>query len=108
MSTRMSGRCVAVVLGTFAALATPSLLSAQRLIGEILRADSITPAARALVEWRDARGSAQRTATDNNGRFTVVLEAAGNLTLRVLRPGFRPHVVPMRSLLRGQVDSLRI
>lgn len=108
MRTRVAGRYCVVVLAALAALAVPSLLPAQRLVGEVLRADSITPAVRTLVEWRDVRGNAQRTATDNSGRFTVVLEAAGNLTLRVLRPGFRPQVLPARTLARGQVDSLRI
>jgi hypothetical protein len=97
-------RCAVIA----ALLGTPSALEAQRLVGEVVRADSVTPAVRVLVEWRVGRGPVQRTATDDRGRFTIAVPDTGRLALRVLRPGFRPHVVPPRPSGRRAVDSLRI
>jgi hypothetical protein len=91
-----------------AAVAIPGRATAQRLVGTVVRADSVTPAVRALVEWREGRGALQRTMTDDRGRFTIVLDGAGSVAVRVLRPGFRPHVLPSRPLLATQVDSVRI
>jgi hypothetical protein len=90
------------------ALLTPADAQAQRLIGQVVRADSITPAVRVLVEWRVGRGPIQRVSTDDRGRFTIAVPDTGRLALRVLRPGFRPHVVPLRPSGRRAMDSLRI
>jgi len=90
------------------ALGFPAAVSAQRIVGDVVRSDSTTPAVRALVEWREGRGALQRTITDDRGRFTIVLDGAGSVAVRVLRPGFRPHVLPPRALLAGQVDSVQI
>jgi hypothetical protein len=89
-------------------LGVPVTASAQRVVGTVVRADSVTPAVRALVEWRAGRGAMQRTITDDRGRFTIVLDGAGSVDVRVLRPGFRPHVLPQRTLLAGQVDSVQV
>lgn len=86
----------------------PAAAQAQRLFGQVVRADSITPAVRVLVEWRVGRGPVQRTSTDDRGRFIIAVPDTGRLALRVLRPGFRPHVVPPRPSGRRAVDSLRI
>ena len=90
------------------ALTAPANIRAQRLIGNVVRADSITPAVRVLVEWRVGRGPVQRTSTDDRGRFVIAVPDTGRLALRVLRPGFRPHVVPPRPSGRRATDSLRI
>ncbi len=97
-----------IAIACFAALCLATEGSAQRLIGQVVRADSITPAVRVLVEWRVGRGPVQRTSTDDRGRFTIAVPDTGRLALRVLRPGFRPHVVPPRPSGRRAVDSLRI
>ncbi len=86
----------------------PQSAHAQRVIGEVVRADSTTPAVRALVEWRIGRGPIQRVSTDDRGRFVIAVPDTGRLALRVLRPGFRPHVVEPRPSGRRPVDSLRI
>lgn len=91
-----------------AAFGAPTALQAQRLTGDVVRADSITPAVRVLVEWRVGRGPIQRTSTDDRGRFTIAVPDTGRIAMRVLRPGFRPHVVPPRPAGRRPVDSLRI
>ncbi len=90
------------------ALLFPHTAPAQRLVGHVVRADSITPAVRVLVEWRVGRGPVQRISTDDRGRFMIAVPDTGRLALRVLRPGFRPHVVPPRPSGRRAVDSLRI
>jgi hypothetical protein len=97
-----------VTAGILTAVGAPLTASAQRIAGEVVRSDAATPAVRALIEWREGRGPLQRTITDDNGRFTIVLDGAGSVALRVLRPGFRPHALPPRALLAGQVDSVRI
>jgi len=96
------------VVALLVALLLPGALGAQRVVGEVVRADSITPAVRVLVEWRVGRGPIQRVSTDDRGRFVIAVPDTGRLALRVLRPGFRPHVVPPRPSGRRAVDSLRI
>lgn len=85
-----SWRACALV-GLLALAAAP--LGAQRLAGTVVRPDSATPAARALVEWRTPTTAVRRLATDDAGRFVIVLERADSVLVRVLRPGFRPQVL---------------
>lgn len=95
-------------LAVIAAVLSPHVAQAQRLSGTVLRSDSINPAVRVLVEWRIGRGPIQRASTDDRGRFVIVVPDTGRLAMRVLRPGFRPHVVEPRPSGRGPVDSMRI
>jgi hypothetical protein len=88
--------------------ALPLAVQAQVIRGLVLRADSITPMPQALIEWRDQRGAAQRLLTDERGRFTVSLEQPGSVALRILRPGYRPHVVAPIALRVGQAVDARI
>ncbi|MBX3132198.1 MAG: carboxypeptidase regulatory-like domain-containing protein [Gemmatimonadaceae bacterium] len=75
-------------------LTLPLPLTAQRVLGTVLRPDSTTPAPQVLVEWRVGRGAPQRVLTDSRGRFAIVLSAPDSVTLRVLRPGFRAQQWP--------------
>ncbi len=84
----------------------PAVLEAQRLQGEIVRADS-SPAARVLVEWRTPSTAAQRVATDDAGRFAVVLPRADTVRLRILRPGFRPQEIAGIALAAGSTEVAR-
>ena len=90
------------------ALLCPRALAAQRVVGEVVRADSVTPAVRVLIEWRVGGGSIQRTSTDDAGRFIIVPSGTGLIAMRVLRPGFRPQVIPARLRYADQVESVRI
>jgi hypothetical protein len=101
-------RAVLALVGIAVLVAVPGIARAQRIAGQVVRADSLTPAVRALVEWREGRGVLQRTITDDRGRFTIVLDGAETVAVRILRPGFRPHALPPRALLAGQVDSVLI
>lgn len=85
-------RRIALAIACIAALATPA--QAQRITGTVVRPDSVTPAARVLVEWRTPTTDLRRTSTDEQGRFTIQLELPDTVSLRLLRPGFRPQVLP--------------
>lgn len=110
---RVRRLCVAFVL--LASLSAAA--QAQRIVGTVLRPDSLTPAARILVEWRTPSTDLRRTSTDDLGRFTIQLDLPDTVQLRLLRPGFRPQAlapvvvaadstVPLRAVLHGEVVRL--
>lgn len=88
-----------------ALLLAPTHAGAQRLRGQILRPDSMTPAARVLVEWQTVDASG-RLASDDNGRFTIILALPGTVRLRILRPGFRPESLPPQPLAASEERDL--
>lgn len=83
-------------------------LSAQRVVGEVQRPDSVTPAAQVLVEWRTTRGAVQRLLTDQQGRFRLTLPTADSVYMRVLRPGFQPQTHRPFFVAQGRTVSTRI
>ena len=85
----------------------PTSLAAQQLVGTLLRADSVTPAAHVLVEWRDGSGRAQRVLSDSRGRFVVTLPRPDSLRLRALRPGYQPQDWPATFVPAGQALQAR-
>ncbi len=90
---RMTNRYLhRVLLALLLAGVLPLDLAAQRIVGVLLRADSATPAPQVLIEWRTSRGAVQRVLTDARGRFAIQLSRADSVTLRALRPGYRPQV----------------
>jgi carboxypeptidase family protein len=70
-------------------------LAAQVLTGEIVLPDSATPLRGAIIVARGHDGSeAARGLTNERGRFTLRLPAAGEYSLRILRIGYRPSAGP--------------
>jgi hypothetical protein len=103
-------------------LVAPASLRAQRLTGTVLRGDPAVAAVGVLVEVRSssrptgaapqqapAARAPQRALTDSRGVFRVTLPAgADSIFIRVLRPGFRPHVVPAMRAADAAARPLRI
>ncbi|MFN0098788.1 MAG: carboxypeptidase-like regulatory domain-containing protein, partial [Gemmatimonadaceae bacterium] len=103
-------------------LFAPASLSAQRLTGTVLRGDPAVAAVGVLVEVRTSSRSAaaaapqaaaarppQRTFTDSRGAFRLNLPAGSDsVFIRVLRPGYRPHVVPPLRVADALARPLRI
>jgi hypothetical protein len=81
---------------------------AQRVAGEVLRADSTTPAAQVLIEWRTPRTAVQRLLTNQQGRFLLTLSMADSVYLRILRPGFRPQELRPFYVAEGTATPARI
>lgn len=99
-------RTLLLACASAACLLAPARADAQRLRGQILRPDSITPAARVLLEWQTADASG-RLASDDSGRFTINLALPGTLRMRILRPGFRPESLPPLPLAVAEERALR-
>ncbi len=89
-------------------LALPLPLLAQVATGVALFPDSVTPAARVLVEVRTSRGRTSRVLTDARGAFRVRLAQADTATVRLLRPGLRPTVDVPRFVDAGREVDVRL
>lgn len=89
-------------------MCSASSASAQRVVGQLLRPDSVTPVSQALVEWRTTRGAVQRVLSDQRGRFLLALPTEDSVFIRILRPGFRPQVVDPLFVEAGGTVSSRI
>lgn len=73
------------------ALALPARAAAQQLTGTVVLPDGRTPAAGVIVVARDTAGREMSQAvTGAEGRFTLFVDSATTLTLRLLREGFAP------------------
>lgn len=103
---RRAWRCA--VLGAAGVAVLPSAAAAQQVSGTVVRADSTTPAAQLLVEWRAGAGPLQRVLTDERGRFVLRLRGADSVRIRLLRPGYRPQVVPAFFVDAATVVSPRV
>lgn len=84
-------------------------LAAQRLRGEVLFPDSITPAAHVIVIASDTTGAdVAKTTSGESGTFELPLPRSGRYRVRVLRLGFRPTLVAPVEVAAEQVRTLRI
>ena len=102
----MPGRSLMVA---FALLASAAASRAQTVRGTVVLADSATPARGVIVLAMDEHGATVgRTLTGQRGEFTLVLGAATNVGLKVLRIGFKPTVVPPMAVAAGASASVKI
>lgn len=99
-------RRLGVVVALLAALPLPA--AAQRIAGTVFRPDSVTPAPRVLVEWRTPTTELRRTSTDDLGRFVIELDLPDTVSLRLLRPGFRPQALAPIAVLADSTIALRV
>ncbi len=89
-------------------LASQSAL-AQSVLGSVVKADSTTPVAGAIVTATSATGaSLGRALTNARGEFALRLSAPGKATLTVLRIGFRPASGPTLTLDASATERVRI
>ena len=89
-STWKGGRTSCVVAAALS-LAFPLRAAAQRLIGTVVHPDGRTPAAGVIVVARDTAGRAlSQVVTGAEGQFTLFVDSATTLSLRLFREGFMP------------------
>jgi hypothetical protein len=89
--------------------AFPVALAAQRLRGQVLLPDSVSPAARVIVIASDSNGAdVAKTSSGEVGEFDLPLPRSGRYRVRVLRLGFRPTIVAPVDVSADQVRTLRI
>jgi len=106
-STR--GRLRRALAVTLLLAVSGSALAAQRLRGEILLPDSISPAAHVIVIATDVTGAdLAKTTSNDTGAFDLLLPHSGPYRVRVLRLGFRPTLLAPVEVAAGQVRTLRI
>lgn len=86
-----------------------SALVAQRLRGEVVLPDSVSPAAGVIVIVSDAAGAdVAKTTSGENGTFDLPLPHAGPFRVRVLRLGFRPTLAGSVELVAGQTGTMHL
>ncbi len=96
-----------VVLALGACLASPAPALAQRIIGTVLLPDGQTPAGGVLVEARDPSGRAVAQAVSGaEGRFTLFVDSAVALNLRLHREGHHPTEGETRTLAGDEVADV--
>lgn len=88
--------------------ALPAPLLGQELRGLVLLPDSVTPAARVLVEVAAPTGAPRRLLTGPDGRFALTLEPGDTVRIRALRPGLRPTVAPALVAAKGARHEVRL
>lgn len=94
---------VAMVL----ALLAPAAAAAQQIIGTVVAPDGQTPVSGVLVSARDSTGRAVAQAVSGGeGRFTLFVDSATTLTLRLERSGFQPTDAATRRLAADEVADL--
>lgn len=117
MRERIAGAIGAVVGATFArcarlaglaALVAGAPLPAQQVVGTVLLPDSVTRAARVLVEVRSGARAPVRLLTSDAGTFGIPVPPGDTVRLRVLRPGFRPVAAPPLVLAAGETRAVRV
>ena len=94
----------------FVAIVAPNVLRAQQILGTVVRADSISPASRAIVLLVHATRETvlARTMTDERGAFVLHPPAATPVRLRVLRLGYRPTDLGPYTIALGSTARLQI
>lgn len=102
------GSRIAAVAGLAALVAVAPPIAAQRIAGTVVLPDSVTRAARVLVEVRIGARAPVRLLTNDAGTFGVPAPPGDTVRLRVLRPGFRPVVAPPVVLAAGETRAVRI
>jgi hypothetical protein len=98
-------------LAAFVALAAIFAASAeaQSLRGVVLHPDSATRATGVIVAAADAGGTVvARVLSGDAGGFDLRLPAPGTYTLRLLRVGFRPTVIPAIEVPAAGRDGVRL
>jgi hypothetical protein len=102
MHARLRWSFVAAALATATAIA-----DAQRFIGTVMQPDGRTPAPGVLVVATDAVGrDVATTVSGDEGRFTIFVDSAMSLTLRLLRTGFQPTLLAARQLASDEIVDL--
>lgn len=102
-STRQLARAWSTAIAC-AWLAVPAPVAAQRLIGTVVHPDGQTPAAGVIVVARDTAGrDISRTVTGAEGRFTLFVDSATTLSLRLFREGFAPTDGEARRLTGDEI-----
>src|SRR3989338_4401083 len=101
-------RLLAGVAG-LAICATMHPLAGQRVRGQVLHPDSATAAVGIIVVATDEKGAfLARALTSERGDFELALPGAGRYTVRALRIGYRPTILPALSLAEGETRTIRI
>lgn len=83
-------------------------LDAQRVRGQVVLADSTTPAAGVIVVATGDNGAPVRALTTGRGTFDLPLPHAGRFEVRVLRIGFAPTLVPPIDVVADETKSIRV
>ena len=84
-------------------------LGAQAVRGEVFMPDGRTPAAGVVVVLEDAQGAVVgRALTDERGGISLALLSGGRFTVRALRIGYRPTVLPPFNVEPTGVTALRL
>ncbi|MBI2797327.1 MAG: carboxypeptidase regulatory-like domain-containing protein [Gemmatimonadetes bacterium] len=104
---RILSPAVTSLLGALVLAAAPA--RAQRLRGEVVFADSVTPARAVIVNVTDSAGTVvARTLTSSVGSFVVDLTREGRYRVRLLRIGFQPTESPATLVRTGTPVTLRL
>ena len=86
-------RLPALIVAAIAGL--PASVAGQQIRGEVVLSDGATRAVGVVVVVSDLTGtSAGRALTNDRGEFDVTVPTAGWYTVRLLRIGFRPTLLP--------------
>lgn len=85
------------------------VLHAQLVHGTLMRPDSTSPVANAIVVATDVGGAqAARSLTGSRGEFTLRLPSAGHYTIEVLRIGYQPTRRVALDLAEGETRTITI
>jgi hypothetical protein len=101
-------RLPALVALLIASIIVPASATGQVLRGSVVYPDSASPASGLLVEARPVSGTAQRTLTNSRGFFSIALDRADSVIVRVLRIGYGPTVTQPMFVAAGDSVNLRI
>lgn len=99
---------LAVVVMVLASVIVPASATGQVLRGSVVYPDSASPASGLLVEARPVSGTPQRTLTNGRGFFSIALDRADSVIVRVLRIGYGPTVTQPMFVAAGDSVNLRI
>jgi len=103
----MTNRLRLAAIGTLALYA--SELPSQRLRGQVLLPDSVTPAAGVIVVAAADNGNGVlRTLTSQNGRFDLRVPRPARYKVSALRVGFQPTVGPILDLVADETRIISI
>ena len=85
----------------------PARAAAQRVVGTVVHPDGRTPAAGVIVVARDTAGrELSQAVTGAEGRFTLFVDSATTLSLRLFREGFAPTDGETRRLAGDEIVDL--
>ena len=85
----------------------PARAAAQRVVGTVVHLDGRTPAAGVIVVARDTAGrELSQAVTGAEGQFTLFVDSAITLSLRLFREGFAPTDGETRRLAGDEIVDL--